>query len=1047
MSHTRQTIAQAGLSGRRAPWSAWLLKVLALLVLLPGLALAVPPELSAVQLHHRVWTAREGAPEGARMMAQTKDGFLWFATISGLVRFDGVRFERYESSSGAKVPAAFVTAVYALPDGGLMVGWNNAAMRIRDGHAELYEEANGFPPGTVYGFQMDGAGALWAAITGGFARFDGKRWEKVGDAWGFKSRQAQALFVDRDGTLGALTETTLVTLAKGARSFRSTGGTSTSLSPIVQSPSGTYFYSDARGIRRFSNLDAYDVAGAPYLVEGTERKDFRPMLVDRDGALWFGATTGVGRIARPDGGKTVVELLGKSEGLGSRVLSLLEDRDGSIWLSTVAGVERLRAGRVTPLAGTGEETYPALMPQPDGSMRFAGLDRDLREIAADGSPRRVAPISVNCAYRDASGRAWYCGGPVGGAKARLFSEVGGRLAEVSLPDEAVQGRHILAVAVDGDSAPWISLEGQGIYRRQGSSWRRVTELRREGKLHSLVLTTDPRGEVWVGYSYDRVAHWKAGVVRQWVEKKDGLEIGHIFAMLATDRQVWAAGELGLALLDGPKFRKVQATNPDVLRGVTGIVQTKDGNLWLHGTAGAVLIEAHEVQRAMEQPGHLVSYRLFNADDGLAGRNTGSQCRPSLVAGPDGRLWFGTVSGVFSLDPTKVGVNQFSSNARIDAVVANDQGIHRTPGELALPPLTTSLRVDYTAPNLIAPERVKFRYRMEGVDSDWTSAGARRQAFYTNLEPGAYRFNVAAANEDGVWNDEPASVSFVIAPAWYQSRWFYAVCALLATAAVVFLHRLRVARIRAQTHSRLQARLLERERIARELHDTLIQGFQGLMLSFHAAMKRIPDGQQSRAQMEEALSRAEGVLAEGRDRVRGLRQSVVYDGDLRAALTEFADDLAVLHPAVYQVDLQGTERELHPVVLEEVYSIAREALANAFRHAAAQRIEARVVFGDEGLRIRISDDGKGIDPDVLSAGSVPGHWGLPGMRERAQKLGAKLRLRSGPGAGTDVELEIPAAIAYRDAPEEGWWRRLGRRVNKDIDDAELFRPSDTRYGGR
>jgi len=1037
MQHTRKPFPQAGQGDRWSLWLGWLHSGLVLLTLLAaGPAQAIPADLTVAQLHHRAWSPREGAPEGARKIVQTKDGFLWFATTDGLVRFDGVRFERYESSSGDKLPAASVTTIYALPDGGLLVGYGNTAALIRDGRAQLFEEsAKTFPAGIVYGFQADGTGAIWAAVSGGLARFDGKRWEKVGDDWGFKHRQAQALFLDRDGALAVLTESTLVTLAKGERKFRATGGTSTSLTPIEQSSTGTYFYSDARGIRRFKSLDTYDRPGEGYFVELPERANSRVLVVDRDGGLWFTAAGRFGRIARPEEAKPKVDLFGKTEGFNSRVSAMAEDRDGSIWLATVSGVERLRAGRVTPLAGTDEETYPALMPQVDGSIRFAGLRRELREVQVNGQARRVAPLAVNCAYRDASGRAWYCGAPVGASKASLLHEVDGRLEDVPLPDETLAGKHVLAVAVDGSGSVWISLEGQGIFRREGSTWRRVVELRREGKLHSLVLNTDPRGDVWVGYSYDRVGHWKNGVVQQWVEQKDGLDIGHIYAMLATDRQVWAAGEGGLALLDGQKFRTVKATNPNVLRGVTGIVQTKDGNLWLHGSSGAVLLEASELQQAISEPGHQVAYRLFNGDDGLIGRNTGSQCRPSLVGGPDGRLWFGTSAGVFSLDTSKTAVKKAAAKTFVDAVLANDKEMHRSPSNLALPPLTTSLRVDYTSPNLVAPERVEFRYKLEGVDTGWTHAGPRRQAFYTNLQPGSYRFVVAAANEDGVWSEEGASFAFVIAPAWYQSRWFYAACAVLVVTVVAFLHRLRVARIRAQTHSRIQARLLERERIARELHDTLIQGFQGLMLSFHAVMRRMPDGQALRGQMEDALSRAEEVLAEGRDRVRGLRQSVVYDGDLRAALTEFADDLAVLHPTAYEVELLGAERDLHPVVLEEVYGIAREALTNAFRHAAAQRIEARVFFADDGLRIRVSDDGRGIDPDVVSSGGVPGHWGLPGMRERAQKLGAKLRLRSGPGAGTDVELEIPAAIAYRDVPDESWWRRMGRRLQKDFDDAE------------
>jgi signal transduction histidine kinase len=356
--------------------------------------------------------------------------------------------------------------------------------------------------------------------------------------------------------------------------------------------------------------------------------------------------------------------------------------------------------------------------------------------------------------------------------------------------------------------------------------------------------------------------------------------------------------------------------------------------------------------------------------------------------------------------------------------------------LELPGNTVNLQIAYAGLSFSVPERVQFRYRLKGLDRDWQIAGTRRTAYYTKLAPGSYDFQVTASNNDGVWNEQGASIAFTIVPAWYQSPWFYVLCAALLISALALLYRVRVAQVRAQTHSRLQARLLERERIARELHDTLIQGFQGLILSFEAAMRRIPRGQAPREQMEETLGRADQVLAEGRERVRGLRESVVYKGDLRAALTDFAADLAALYPATCVVGVQGAERQLHPVALEDIYAIAREALGNAFRHSGAQRVEAEVAFGTDHLRIRIGDNGKGIDAEVLAKGSVPGHWGLPGMRERAKKLGAKLRVRSGPGTGTEVELEIPATVAYRSLhDDDSWWRRLRRRMRKDSDDVE------------
>ena len=1017
-----------------------------MLAMAPGAARAIDPQRSLAQLHHAAWTVRDGAPDGVQMIAQTSDGFLWFAARSGLFRFDGVRFERYESRSGDSLPATAVRSLLALPNNGLLVGWVfGGATLVRDGHAIRYGEQEGLPPGTVYGFQIDGTGVLWAATSSGLARFDGARWERIDAGWNFAGQRALSLFVDRDGTLGAFTDSTLMTLPRGGKAFHATGGKGSTRTPIVQSLDGTYFISDSRGVRPIARLDEYDRmstlwGAAPTPVEGN-----RGLLVDRDGGLWFGRSTpGIGRIARPDRPGLEVEAFTKREGLtGDSITALFEDRDGSVWVSTQAGIDRFRATRFispSPVAG---DANPALMAEPGGAIRFAGLQHDLREMSARGDVRTIAHLNVTCAYRDAEGGEWYGSDSVGEKTAQLFHEVGGRLQEVSLPEEVPAGFAIQGVVVDARRSPWISVIRHGVFRRTESGWRRPPELPDGGKRPALVMSTDPRGGVWLGYVDDLVVRWQDGQVRTW-SKKDGLAVGNALSILATDNHVWIGGESGLALFDGTSFRTMSVSNPDALRGLTGIVETKEGDLWLHGLAGAVLIEAREVRKAIDQRGHAMAYRLFDSEDGLFGGPTEIRPLPTLVAGSDGRLWFGTLVGVFMLDPSQLTLNRVPPTVFVDAALAGNSlrrlplagdSAYRLPTVLALPALTTNLRVDYTTPSFVGPRRVQFRYKLDGVDRDWREAGGRRQAFYTNLGPGSYRFQVTAANEDGVWNEKGASFSFTIAPAWYQASWFFALCAVLFLTGLAVMYRMRMGRVRAQTHARLQTRLLERERIARELHDTLIQGFQGLILTFHAAMRRIPRGEGPREQLEEALARADEVLAEGRDRVHGLRESVVYQGDLRAALTDFADDLAALHPTEFAIVVQGPGRRLHPVVLEETYGIAREALANAFRHAGAGRIDVEVAFGDDHLRVRVSDDGKGIDAEILARGGLAGHWGMPGMRERAQRLGAKLRVRSGPRAGTDVELEIPASLAYRDPHDSSWWRRLRRGLRMEDDDAE------------
>jgi signal transduction histidine kinase len=348
----------------------------------------------------------------------------------------------------------------------------------------------------------------------------------------------------------------------------------------------------------------------------------------------------------------------------------------------------------------------------------------------------------------------------------------------------------------------------------------------------------------------------------------------------------------------------------------------------------------------------------------------------------------------------------------------------------LPIHTTRLQIDYTAGSLTIPERVRFRYRVEGSDTAWQDAGDERQAVYTNLSPGRYKFQVIASNNDGVWNNEGDSLEFTIAPAFYQTRWFYALCTLLCLTVLVTLHRLRTRQVVTRIRARLEERLSERERIARELHDTLLQGVQGLILRFQVAANRIPREHGARELLEHSIDRAEELLAQSRDRVGDLRDPLRSAVSLPEALAAEGEHLASVGAGQFKLTVEGTARELHPIVREEALFIAREALGNAFRHSGAEHIEADVSYGDANLRVRVRDDGRGIDPQVLRTGSAGNHFGLMGMRERTEKIRSQLLIWSKNAAGTEIEIRVPAKLAYRDRGREQrpvWWRRAAAAI--------------------
>jgi signal transduction histidine kinase len=334
----------------------------------------------------------------------------------------------------------------------------------------------------------------------------------------------------------------------------------------------------------------------------------------------------------------------------------------------------------------------------------------------------------------------------------------------------------------------------------------------------------------------------------------------------------------------------------------------------------------------------------------------------------------------------------------------------------LPVYTTATRFDFIGLSLTAAEKVRYRYRLEGVDTDWRELTAARQALYTGLRPGHYTFRVIAANNDGVWNESGASLAFVIPPAFVETGWFIALCLVGGAAGVWTLVRLRVRQLRRRLEERMEDRLNERTRIARELHDSLLQGFQGLMFRLQAVRQLLPERPGDAEKfLDSAMQVGDQAIGEGRDAVQNLRSSTFDNRDLATSLSVLGAELRKgIDPASkprYRAVVEGRPHELTAVVRDEAYRIAREAVSNAYRHAKADHIETEVTFGDAGLTIRVRDDGIGVDAQILARGQRPGHWGFPGMRERSGRLGGKLYVWSEKNAGTEVELRIPADIAY------------------------------------
>jgi signal transduction histidine kinase len=451
---------------------------------------------------------------------------------------------------------------------------------------------------------------------------------------------------------------------------------------------------------------------------------------------------------------------------------------------------------------------------------------------------------------------------------------------------------------------------------------------------------------------------------------------------------------------------VHSTYRTEITGVSGMVQTKEGDLWLNGIHGISRIAYSDFREAVSSRVPLIAQQYTQTEITGPAQSFGF---PTAAIDASGRIWFNTSGLIAYVDPKNIPHNTLAPTLTVDDIEEDGQQVGEGNRVKAG---TGTVRIKYFGANLFAPEKVNYQYWLHGFDKSWQDVDRRTEAVYTHLGPGTYLFEVKATNGEGVWT-APVSTTFTVLPTYYQTWWFQALCMVAGLLILWLLVNSRVRFVAAAVRMRAEERAEERVRIARELHDTLLQGFQGLLMSFHAATQKIPATHESRLALEKALASADHVILEGRDRVNRLRSSRSPVKELEAAIQELADDLAALSRPEFALERTGIQLALNPEVSEEVYYIAREALTNSYRHSGATRVVAAVDYGKRGLRLELRDNGKGFDKRLLEESETHGHWGFRGMAERAQRIGADFSYRSAPGEGTQVTVVVPASRAYAD----------------------------------
>ena len=1001
-----------------------------ILLLSAGTACSLNADLALQQLNHRAFTPAEGAPTNIYALAQTSDGSLWIAGGTGLSRFDGIRFVPYPGPSEEPLPSTNISSLTAAPDGGLWIGFRLGGVSLLKGGRLLnYTERDGFPGGTVDGFAWDREGSLWAVARGALMHLKGKRWERVADEAEFGS--AVGVLVDRPGTLWLATVNGLFARVSGESRWREISRTefnwNTNGGILAESPDGKIW---AGALHELIRIDPRAEPQGDGLVS-VRGISGGPLLFDNEGNLW-GSDAEAYRLVRVSsqeltrqvhrGAILAPEKFARADELDpGAVFALLEDREQNVWVGTENGLDRFSHSNVVRASAPACHGGDRALAAGDAAALWivcstaAGTYVDEMRDGAVLS-HQITP-NFDVAYRDPQGTVWF-GGP--NLLGRLENH---RIVTVPLPEPA-RGHPVQALVRDGGGGMWVSVVRKGIFRWLAGEWSAYGNLDPLPRGPAIVETADGTGNIWFGYPKSRIARMSGRAV-QLFDARQGLEVGNVQAILARGGDVWAGGELGLARFDGTRFVVIHNASGAAFNGISGIVTARNGDLWLNGMSGITHIARQELERAVRDAAYPVQCETFDYLDGVPGTAVQLRPLPSAVETTDGHIWFSMSAGIVSIDAANLVHNTLAPPVTIWSLTSGGRRYPHLGAGLLLPVHTANLQIEYSAGSLTVPERVRFRYKLEGSDRDWQEAGTRREALYTNLGPGHYTFRVTASNNDGVWNTNGASIEFIIPPTFYQTKWFYAVCLLVCVAILTALYRVRVRQVAAQVRGRLEARLAERERIARELHDTLLQGMQGLIWRFQAATDRIPPGEPARQLMEQSLDRADKLLGESRDRVKDLRPTTIDVADLAQALAAEGEQLAQLPPIEFRVSVQGAHRGLHPIVREEVFLVCREALRNAFQHSGARNIEAEVTYGHTALHVRIRDDGQGIGTTVLDAGGKPGHFGLIGMRERANKLGGQLDVWSKPGAGTEIDLRVPANVAYRRSKTR--WGRIRSRL--------------------
>jgi signal transduction histidine kinase len=962
---------------------------------------------------HTAWGSLQGAPVRVHNIVQTTDGWLWMTSDLGLYRFDGIKFERVDAVYGTRLHYPGVFRMAAGKDGALWIGYASSGISVfrkdRSRTFTTFIDSHGLQKQMIriQDIQVAPDGTVWATSGLGTIRLrpGAEHFEMQGENAGLPETRTPGMHVARDGTQWVATfdglffrrpdQERFALASKNPRLFKPTEG-----------PDGTVWAG------RFDLADA-KIRIPPFAtnevpkVEAVKSPDLH---FDRDGYAWVFQVNAVERRKLPLVPAAAEQRFTREQGLsGIFPRVFFQDREGNVWIATGEGIDSFRRNRFFSPPALNMLSASSIARGPGDTMWSSNfITQKAYRVKDTGEISELAAEPFTASCRAPDGAIW-----TASAHTVRRSAPDGMVTVTPLP-ERVRGADVQAMLQDEAGVLWVSISDKpGLFQLDHGKWIWDSSVNDMLPNDIVTMTADRRGVIWMGHTGNLVSlvmrHAGKITVRQ-LNAAAGLKVGKVQALHEDHESMWVGGQQGVALYRNGRFAALRGTGGEAFLGTSGIARLQNGDLWLNGLLGIYRIDAAALARWLRDSTRPVDFERFDAFDGAPGYANQDIPLPSLAQASDGKLWFATTKAMVVIDPLHIPRNTFAPPVVIRALTANDKVYDvETRAGLTLPEGTKRFQISFAALSLLAPERVRFRYRLSGIEQAWRESADRREVSYENLGPGNYRFELTAANEDRAWNQHPATLDIQIRPAFVETSSFLLLLLFAAVLALCMAYMLRVHYLRRRMQERYQLQLDERLRIARSLHDTLLQSVQGLLLSFNSYLRHVPENSRERGKLEKTIDLGWDVVKQGRYQIMSLRVSTA--DELRFALEPYGKDLAENGMFEFDIRTVGKVRPLRMEINEEFGTIGREALFNAARYANACHIAVELDYDKDAFTMRIRDDGCGLDAVVAELGYRPGHWGLQGMRERAEAIGASFQLESQPGNGTRVTISLPAKQAY------------------------------------